>query len=107
MCSRLAVHVISHRHASSVAMVGDSWLLAFDNSTARERNSRAVSEWRRTRTINIDLLIGNYQAANELHRELLALLSIKLEYFVVVDFQELKKTQKKEEEVWLCSHCQQ
>jgi hypothetical protein len=34
--------------------------ILFNNSTARERHSRAVTEWRKTRATHVDLLVGNY-----------------------------------------------
>lgn len=34
--------------------------ISFENSTARARNSRNAAAWRQTRSIHIDLLIGNY-----------------------------------------------
>ena len=36
--------------------------IAFENSTQRERNSRAATEWRKTRATHVDMLVGNVRA---------------------------------------------
>ena len=53
LCAVCAAYV----RASSVPEWAE---LAFENSTKREINSRAVTEWRKTRKTHIDLLVGNY-----------------------------------------------
>ena len=42
------------------AAMSDWTAIAFENSTQRERNARAAAPWRQTRTIHIDMLVGNY-----------------------------------------------
>ena len=45
----------------SALAAASSWHeIAFNNSTQRERNSRAAATWRSTRSTHIDLLVGNY-----------------------------------------------
>ena len=39
---------------------GDPFAIAFNNSTQRERNSRAAAGWRMTRATHVDMLVGNY-----------------------------------------------
>lgn len=45
----------------ATASADDEWsVIAFENSTKRERASRSVSKWRASRSINVDMLVGNY-----------------------------------------------
>ena len=47
--------------AMALSSAATDWTsISFENSTKREANSRAITEWRKTRTTHIDMLIGNY-----------------------------------------------